>query len=71
MKINFEPNPDSKTDKQLRDEYKRDLLQSGIVEEFSKKVPIKRGCPVRNGGCFCTGVCQEVIGWRDKVPGEF
>ena len=33
------------------------------------KVSIKRGCP--NKQCFCTGKCQEVIGWRDKLPNEF
>jgi hypothetical protein len=33
------------------------------------KVPIKRGCP--NKECFCTGRCNEIIGWRDKLPNEF
>jgi hypothetical protein len=33
------------------------------------KVPIKRGCP--NNQCFCTGKCNEIIGWRDKLPNEF
>ena len=33
------------------------------------KVPIKRGCP--NKQCFCTGKCNEIIGWRDKLPNEF
>ena len=33
------------------------------------KVPIKRGCP--NKECFCTGKCNEIIGWRDKLPNEF
>ena len=33
------------------------------------KVPIKRGC--RNKECFCTGKCNEIIGWRDKLPNEF
>lgn len=33
------------------------------------KVPVRKGC--RNkGGCFCTGACQEIIGYRDKLPGE-
>ena len=33
------------------------------------KVPIKRGCP--NKECFCTGKCNEIIGWRYKLPNEF
>lgn len=33
-----------------------------------RRVPIKRGCP--NKECFCTGRCNEVIGYRDKIPGE-
>lgn len=33
------------------------------------KVPIKRGCP--NKECFCIGKCNEIIGWRDKLPNEF
>ncbi len=33
------------------------------------KVPIKRGCS--NKECFCTGKCNEIIGWRDKLPNEF
>ena len=33
------------------------------------KVPIKKGCP--NNQCFCTGKCNEIIGWRDKLPNEF
>jgi hypothetical protein len=35
----------------------------------NNKVPIKRGCP--NKECFCTGRCNEIIGWRDKLPNEF
>lgn len=33
------------------------------------KVPIKRGCP--NKECYCTGKCNEIIGYRDKLPNEF
>ena len=49
---------------------------SGSPYNYSKKdvrtntkVPIKRGCP--NKECFCTGKCNEIIGWRDKLPNEF
>jgi hypothetical protein len=33
------------------------------------KVPIKRGCA--HTKCACTGECNEIIGWRDKLPNEF
>lgn len=39
------------------------------IEEFNKKnVPILKGCP--NSTCFCTGKCKEVVGYRERVPGE-
>ena len=38
-------------------------------EKDNRKVPIKRGCP--NKECFCSGRCNEIIGWRDKLPNEF
>lgn len=44
-------------------DYKKDYF-----EELNKKVPIYKGCP--NKECFCTGACREIIGWRDKIPGE-
>lgn len=42
--------------------------QKDIVS--NTKVPIKKGCP-NDGQCFCTGKCNEIIGWRDKLPNEF
>lgn len=33
------------------------------------RIPIKRGCPNKDG-CFCTGACNEIIGYRDPFPGE-
>ena len=41
---------------------------SNIYDKNKTKVPIKRGC--RNEVCYCTGQCNEIIGWRDKIPGE-
>jgi hypothetical protein len=32
------------------------------------KVAIKRGC--QNQNCFCTGKCNEIIGWREKLINE-
>lgn len=48
--------------------YQREVMRD-ILEEKSNKVPIRRGCNA-NGGCFCSGKCQEIIGWRDKHPLE-
>jgi hypothetical protein len=28
-----------------------------------KDIPIRKGCPNING-CFCTGACQEIVGWE-------
>ncbi|NRA92621.1 MAG: hypothetical protein HRU26_08035 [Psychroserpens sp.] len=39
-----------------------------IKEQTNGKVAIRKGC--RNQQCFCTGACQEIIGWRDKLPNE-
>lgn len=41
-----------------------------LEEQKNRKVPIYKGCPNSPGQCFCTGVCQEIIGYRDKIPGE-
>lgn len=43
------------------------LLNQEQSEQFSKhhlheETPIRRGC--ENEQCFCTGKCQEIIGWR-------
>jgi hypothetical protein len=41
-------------------------------QEPPTRIPIKRGCNVRDGsGCFCNGSCQDIIGYRDPLyPGE-
>lgn len=39
------------------------------IEKFNEKnVSILRGCP--NQSCFCTGKCKEIVGYRERVPGE-
>ncbi len=41
------------------------------LEKQKTKVPILKGCfASKNGGCFCSGDCKEIIGWRDKTPEE-
>jgi len=39
-----------------------------IKEKTTNEVPIRKGCP--NHQCFCTGACQEIIGWREKTEEE-
>lgn len=46
-----------KTGRKIIDEY---------IEFIKGKEPIRRGCS-SGGPCFCTGKCQEIIGWRDKI----
>jgi hypothetical protein len=33
------------------------------------RIPIYRGCDAKSG-CFCSGACKEIIGYRDPLPGE-
>lgn len=30
------------------------------------RVPIYRGCSAREG-CFCSGKCKEIVGYRDPI----
>ena len=52
-------------------EKKQSLKISENFGNFNVKVPIKRGCPNKGGQCFCPGTCNEIIGYRDKLPGEY
>ena len=31
------------------------------------KIAIKRGCPNSPNPCFCTGICNEIIGYRTPL----
>lgn len=50
---------------------KTDLLKE-LAERNKNQVPVLAGCKSAEwgGGCFCTGACKVVVGWRDKFPGE-
>lgn len=48
--------------------YTKEDALNDIADLHKKKVPIKRGCS--NAQCFCTGACNEIIGYRDRLPGE-
>ena len=43
-------------------------LYSEAERSKTNKVPVKRGC--KNKVCFCSGKCNDIVGWRDKLPGE-
>ncbi len=40
-----------------------------FLKEASNQIAIRRGCNNTNG-CFCTGKCQEIVGWREKTLEE-
>lgn len=51
---------------------KNRLFQSAVKasQEPPKRIPIYRGCQAQ-GGCFCTGRCKDIVGYRDPAyPGE-
>lgn len=48
---------------------KKDVQLYDFLNKKSEKIAIKRGCSSR-GGCFCSGACNEIIGYRDRLPGE-
>ncbi len=60
------------------EQQKKSALESfrntAIAEHEKKvgnKVPILAGCHgARNGGCYCTGACRRIIGYRDVHPLE-
>ncbi len=57
---------------QCKDEQRNFLYQ--ITKQTTtgpRRIPIKRGCEAASqGGCFCTGRCNEIVGYRDPLPGE-
>lgn len=42
--------------------------QKDYIAEKDNNIAIKRGCSNKN--CFCTGKCNEIIGFRDKTKFE-
>lgn len=53
---------------EMKDKIKQSLYKQ-LKSKTDNRVPIKRGCS-NKGLCFCTGKCNEVIGYRDKIIGE-
>lgn len=37
-------------------------MAEDIIKERETTIPITRKCPNAGSPCFCTGICQEVIG---------
>lgn len=60
----------------LQNTISRELQYQNLLKQFqdqrNQQVPIYKGCPnsSNHGGCYCTGVCKEIIGYRDKLPNE-
>jgi hypothetical protein len=48
---------------------KENVIYNQIINNFPNKEPIRRGC--NNGSCFCSGACQEIIGWKDVDNSHF
>lgn len=48
---------------------RKDVQLNDFFNKKSDKIAIKRGCSSR-GGCFCSGACNEIVGYRDRLPGE-
>jgi len=72
LKSNWSDNNKSK-DEEI--DFEAEDIKGKILSEYNKRletqVPIRKGCiAATQGGCFCIGACQEIIGWRDKRPGE-
>lgn len=42
-----------------------DKIFKDLVSFTRDNEPIRRGCN-SGGPCFCTGKCQEIVGWRKK-----
>lgn len=52
-----------------RERYKQSFFQQAT--EPPKRIPIYKGCyAAQHGGCFCTGDCKTIVGYRDPIPGE-
>lgn len=43
------------------------MTKEEILKLQEGKEPIYKGClAAEYGGCFCTGACKEIIGWKEK-----
>jgi hypothetical protein len=55
-----------KNENDLLEAFKNAFVKT--TKELDNKVPVRKGC--KNEQCFCTGKCNEIIGWRDKLINE-
>lgn len=39
-------------------------------DEFNQLIPIYAKCPNSGHGCFCTGACRRIVGYREPHPLE-
>lgn len=41
-----------------------DFIKDILLENKTGRISIKRGCSAI-GGCFCTGICEDIIGYYE------
>lgn len=57
---------------QCHDEKERiNALYNHTAHLIPSRIPIRKGCPNSPNPCFCSGVCHEIVGYRDRMPHEF
>lgn len=56
------------TDDGIRQYYRHKIkeLNEKLGENHDHKVPIYKECPNKGKPCFCSGVCREIIGYKEK-----
>lgn len=59
---------EDKNENPLKPEVYKEMRSVKKSKPSVERVPILRGC--KNSACFCTGRCHDVIGYREKLPGE-
>lgn len=45
-----------------------------FIDIHKNEEPVYRGClaaSIEGGGCNCTGLCKEIIGWKPKTKETF
>jgi hypothetical protein len=46
----------------------KERLELDLKLRSTPKLPVYRGC--MSSICYCSGQCKEIIGYRDRLPGE-
>lgn len=56
------------TKRQNSDNQQNMAYNNNSAVDINSKVPIRKGCS--NKSCFCTGACNEIIRYRERLPNE-